>query len=522
MKLLYLFFCCWLTAGICAQNSNLSGGLIYEGEPYIVMNPQNSQHLVVAWMGFQFGQKVVIRTTTSFDGGATWSPISNLPHIASTNGSADPSVPIDNLGNVYVCYIDYDNESFLNGAIVVAKSTDGGLTWGVPVEAINISQCPNQLCVDRPWMVVDNSGTSSDGTIYVTSMNAGQPSLVTPPYHPYLSVSTDQGASFSSPRFLDTLNFQAGSIIDKPMPTPAVGADGRFLAVYPSYELSQSVFAQAFLASSSDLGITLNHQLVAQSPQGFSENSTKKGPLLVASKVNAAHYAYVTLAEINGDLDVFITETLDAGMTWGTLQRVNDDPVGNGVLQDLVWADFNEQDDLVVCWRDRRNDGAGFSVDSDIYSAVKFADSLQFSENFAVTDITITHDPMLENSGNDFMSVVFSYDTIHAVWGDVRNNVINIFYNKMSVHNPVLNISTIASTEWHDIPIYPNPSSNFINVDDEFIEGRYQLYTSSGKLVRQGRIVNMRIEISELQAGSYRMILSVGSKVKSFCVVKKD
>ena len=82
--------------------------------------------------------------------------------------------------------------------------------------------------------------------------------------------------------------------------------------------------------------------------------------------------------------------------------------------------------------------------------------------------------------------------------------------------------ATIASTEWYDIPIYPNPSSNFINVDDEFIEGRYQLYTSHGKLVKHGRIVNTRIEISELRAGSYRMILSVGSKVQSFCVVKKD
>lgn len=522
MKIVCLVLCFCLLGGIHAQNVNLSGGPIYEGEPFITMNPTNNQHLVVAWMGFQFGQKVVIRTTTSFDGGDSWSATTNLPHILPTNGSADPSVRIDNQGNVYLCYIDYDNENFLTGAINVAKSIDGGLTWGAPVEAINISQCPNQLCIDRPWMVVDNSGTSTDGTIYVTSMNAGQPSFVIPPYHPYLAVSTDQGGSFGAIRYLDTLNFQAGSIIDKPMPTPAVGADGRFLAVYPSYELSQSVFAQAFLASSTNRGVTINHQLVAQSAQGFSENSTKKGPLLVASKVNPAHYAFVTLTEVNGDLDVVVTETLDAGMTWGALQRVNDDVIGNGVLQDLLWADFNEQDDLVVCWRDRRNGGVGFSADSDIYAAVKFADSLQFSENFVVTDNTVPHDAMLASSGNDFMSVVFSNDTIHAVWGDVRNNVMNIFYNRMSVLDPVLNISTIASSNWNETPVYPNPSSNYVIFDDQFLQGNYQLIDQKGKLVQEGNLENTRFDISHLQAGAYRIILSDGNHKHMFSFVKKD
>ena len=129
-----------------AQNINLSGGLIFEGEPFIALNPNDNQHLVVAWMGFKLGEKVVIKTKVSFNGGQTWSAISSLPHLIPTNNSADPSVRFDNNGNVFVCFVDYDNENFLNGSIVVVRSSNGGISWQTPVEALNINQCPNQLC----------------------------------------------------------------------------------------------------------------------------------------------------------------------------------------------------------------------------------------------------------------------------------------------------------------------------------------------------------------------------------------
>ena len=519
---LFVFLFCFAFGQLFAQNVNLSGGAFYEGEPFIAMNPADNNHLVVAWMGFQFGQQVVIKTKVSFDGGMTWSGTSILQHVVSSNGSADPSVRFDNAGNVFVCYIDFDNTNFSNGAVVVSSSTDGGLNWNSPVEAINIGQCPNQLCIDRPWMVIDNSGGTLDGTIYVTSMNAGETVLVTPPFHPYLAVSTDNGNSFGPLRFLDTTNYLVGSIIDKPMPTPAVAADGRFIAIYPSYETSQSLFAQVFMASSYTAGASLSHALVGQSAIGFSENSTKKGPLLIASEFNPNHYAYLFLSEIQGDLDIFLVETLDAGLTWSPFLRVNDDAVGNNVLQDLVWADFNESDDLVVCWRDRRNGGQGFSSDSDIYAAVKYSDSSNFSSNFPVTDITVQHDPMLASSGNDFMSVVFSGDTLLAVWGDVRNSVINIFYNKMSVTDPVLDISTISSSDWSLKPLYPNPAKRFIQLDESLIGWNYELLASDGSSVKSGVLTSSNLDISTLNSGSYILIVESNNELHSFSFLKAE
>jgi hypothetical protein len=61
---LFIFSC----ATIHAQNQLVSEGNFFEGEPYLVMNPTNNQHLVAAWMGFQFNNKVVIKSSVSTDG----------------------------------------------------------------------------------------------------------------------------------------------------------------------------------------------------------------------------------------------------------------------------------------------------------------------------------------------------------------------------------------------------------------------------------------------------------------------
>ena len=62
-----------LSLAAYSQNTLVSGGNIFEGEPYLVINPQNQQHLVAAWMGFQLNQKICIKSAVSMDGGNSWS-----------------------------------------------------------------------------------------------------------------------------------------------------------------------------------------------------------------------------------------------------------------------------------------------------------------------------------------------------------------------------------------------------------------------------------------------------------------
>jgi hypothetical protein len=482
------------------QNINVSSGNVFDGEPYLAIDPSNDQHLVAAWMGFQVGQGIVIKTKYSNDGGVTWSNVNELPHIAGAIGSADVSLEYDSNGNLFMCYIDYDNQNFTQGDVLVRKSTDGGATWGNPVSAISISDCPNQLCVDRPWMAIDKSGGVNNGAIYVTSINANQPSFVVPPYHSYLSVSSDGGASFSAPRFVDTTNYMVGSIAQAGT-SPVVGPDGTFHAIYPSYDVSQSPFAHIYLASSTTLGADLTHVnaytvLIA----GTSDPYAKKAGHLMSDPSEPQHLALLLLGDQSGDGDVFFMETYNA-VNWSTPVRINDDPIGNGKLQDLIWGEFNETGDLAICWRDRRNAaGSGYQTETEIYGVVRYNDSTDFEPNFPVSSAQAPHNAILEGSGNDFMNVRFVGDTIYAVWGDVRSGSLNIYLNKTSVLTGISSIQTIHSDD-NLLSIYPNPATDFFTIKDFAQLENCTLLDTEGRFVQA--IDSESTSVENLQSGTY-------------------
>ncbi|MFM7595782.1 MAG: T9SS type A sorting domain-containing protein [Flavobacteriales bacterium] len=459
------FICCLfflLSTLVFGQNILVSSGTYFEGEPSIAINPSNPQHLIAAWMGFQFGQKIVIKSAYSINGGTSWSAPIFQAHLAAGNSSADVSLGFDHLGNAFMCYIDYDNVGFTQGKVVVRKTTDGGQTWGNAVEVINITDCPNKLCIDRPWMVVDQSGNAPLAPIYVTTMNADQPALITPPYNPYVSVSIDGGQSFINPRVIDTLNYLVGTSITQPMPTPTIDGTGKFYAVYPSYVVSQSVYPRQVLASSTNFGTTINHAIVYQGLNvGVSNSLFKRAGKLIADEAHPGHLAYCFLSEQNDQSDVYLMETSDGGNTWGSMQKVNQDPIGNNRVQDLLWGDFNASGDLVITWRDRRNASSdGYGQASEIYAATKPFGALTVGPDYPISSQAAAHDTILEGSGNDFMSVVYAGDTCYAVWGDVRSGTLKIYLNKWNALTHQNSISIIS--EEYGLLTYPNPTSNFL------------------------------------------------------------
>jgi hypothetical protein len=497
-----------------SQNTLVSSGNVFEGEPYLVINPQNQQHLVAAWMGFQLNQKVCIKSAVSMDGGNNWSSPITQNHEVATNSSADVSLAFNSAGTLFMCYIDYDNDLFTNGQIIIRKSVDGGFNWSTSTEVINIADCPNQLCVDRPWMVIDRSGGIHDGTIYISAMNAKQPAFVTPPFHPYLSVSKNDGFSFETPRYLDSVNYLAGSTIPQVMPSPAVSADGTFYAIYPSYETSQSLFPRYLLANSTTQGLAINHIIAYQGVNiGVQNDLLKRGSLLKTDPSNSLHLAYFFLSEINDGADVYFTETMDAGITWTSFKRINQDPIANGKLQDLLWADFDLDGDLLVCWRDRRNGiGTSYAEPTEIYAVVRPKDSLNFNVDYRISSQQIQHDQVLTNSGNDFMHTCLMNDTAYTVWGDVRTGTLKIYLNKWNIFSQVGSLSEIPTAE--TIPIIPNPSNISIQVPANFIGETYTIFSLNGSCIVKKELENEFIDISCLTKGSY--ILQINKEKHCF------
>ena len=504
----FIFLTLFISTVGYTQNVNLSNGEVFDGEPFLAINPNQPQQMVVAWMGYLPLNQLVIKIRTTVDAGQNWSEITTIPHKKPIYTSADPSVEFDNNGNVYLAYVDYSH-ALDSGAVYLRKSVDGGLNWGEAVEVITMhAEVENKKPIDRPWMAIDKSGGDTDGNIYITTMNAlkGFP-LVTAPYHPYFMRSTDGGNSFSTWQHLDTDGWIAGNIIRGAMANPTVSANGTLHIVYPSWYFPQSFYPQFFIASSANAGTSFERNLITPIANNFSDELAKKGYLLIADPSNNLHLAFINLEAEYGDGDVFLRESFDAGANWTEFERVNDDPIENNRMQDLVWADFDQDGDLVVSWRDRRNaPDSTYTTSTEIWAAVKCKDSSHFSTNFIISDLSVAHDTILEGAGNDFMCIAFENDTINAVWGDTRDGKLNIWFQRIKKDGSFLSIQKIASETNPIINVYPNPATNELHITgQEILE--ITLYNQTGKMVYQTKnkntIESITVNVNTLEKGMY-------------------
>ena len=510
---------------LSSQNKNLSNGNVFDGEPYLSINPNNSQHIVVAWMGWiNLSNQFKIKIKTSFDGGETWSTTSELPHTVIGYTSADPSIDFNQNGDVFVCYIDFTGTNPpVTGGVYICKSIDGGLTFSNPIEVINTSYDDTKWPIDRPWMVIDKSSSNNQGNIYITSMNLNRNN---PSYNPYLSVSNDTGNSFTT-TYIDTNDWLAGSINPLPMCSPTISSNGVFYGAYPSYVVTQSFYAQAFLAKSLDAGtnFTYNTVITHTSPTNIGNYPyAKKASLLLCNPSNANHLAYMYLSAVHGDLDLFLIETMDAGVSWTSPIRINDDPVGNDRMQDLIWGDFDTDGDLIISWRDRRNGVDGtYQNESEIWASYRHNSETEFSPNFQITNQSAAYNTDLEYAGNDFMCIKTQDDTLYATWGDTRNGELNIWFQSMATDGTILSVMQISSEEIPHIFIYPNPIDSKIFIEGNLIQNVIVYDLNAKKMTsisNENKSNIIEVNTENYPIGTYIVEVTTSKKIVTKKVIK--
>ncbi len=479
-------------------NQNVSGGFFFEGEPYLAINPANPQHLVVAWIGVVVGQPSGIKCRRSLDGGQTWGATSVLPHHRPTYKSADPSLVFDSNGDVLACYVDYRQNPDSGGAFVV-RSSDGGNTWGSMSQVIDGYDDGQKLPVDRPWLSIDRSGGAFDGYLYVTTKPAP---WVLPPNRPYFMRSTDGGTTWSSWQYLDATGALVGNFIAGPMAVHAVAANGALHLIYPSYVLSQNLLPGYLHAQSADGGASFSYNEAWFASVSPNDSLVKAGYTLLADPSDPQHLVLLVSQNLLGDQDIYLVQTTDGGQVWSAPYRVNDDPTTNQVTQDLVWGGFDDDGDLVVTWRDRRNAaGTGYQVDSEIWASVWWKDSLSFSPNFRIADTLAAWNAILSQSGNDFMCSQMANDTLYATWGDTRNGRLNIYFVKYDLRGMVpTGVHELASEPAPSFRVFPNPVHDFLQVEgDDIME--MELWNAEGRLI--ARRQSGPIDVRGMSTGHY-------------------
>ena len=328
------------------------------------------------------GDSVLVARST--DGGRTF----NTAVVAIPGGASNATGPRHKLptlavrpnpaGDVVYVTASALGASRSAGDTVVARSSDGGLTWG-PAVSVNAAAETRTLEQSQPVIL-------PDGTVFVAYRTEGLNAVV------MVARSTDGGSTWT--------RTQAAAV-------RAYGPD----------------------AAGSNFTDSNFPRMAADPRNGNLYLTWGEGP---PPPVRSDHF-------IHPDADVRFIRSTDRGATWSSPVRVNDDPLGTGepgagIAQrhPNVYVAPDGRVDLV--WHDRRHAyraptnthlGAIEARLGDTYYAYSLDGGLTFSKNRRITDRSINNDIGLDHQFATYwdfgpVAVPLGNDRILFAWMDSR------------------------------------------------------------------------------------------------------
>jgi hypothetical protein len=261
----------------------------------------------------------------STDGGATWGTSSFLPGLTFNAGAfADPNSPFERVSDPSVAY-DARHDTWMISSIpllpnlsvptvFVSRSTDGGATFGNPVQ---IPPPAKKVNLDKNWTACDNHAASPFyGNCYTEFDNFGEGDLE------YMSTSADGGLTWSAPVSPAGNPKGLGG-------QPVVQPNGTVIVPFESLKGTIGAFR------STDGGATWSKEFRV-SKISFHPNSggLRTSPLPTA-EIDASGRVYVAWEDCRFEPkcaanDIVLSSSND-GANWSAVSRIPIDDVGSGV-----------------------------------------------------------------------------------------------------------------------------------------------------------------------------------------------
>lgn len=249
----------------------------------------------------------------SHTSGASFSDRGALP-TNSFGDAGDPNLAVNTANHdIFLATLAFN----VTNAIPVFKSTNGGQSFGAPVNGI-----PGGSDLDKDWMAIDNFNGAGKGTIYVCATDFGfSPARIV------VTHSTDGGATFGP----------SGGVI-----LSSTGqSQGCSVAVAPDHSVSVAYFRgnapnALFIRRSTDGGVTFGAEHLVASLNTTSIN----GGLGLNGGFRTNSFPNLAISPTSGELivtynddpgagtdngDVYATWSTDSGTTWSTPLRVPND-----------------------------------------------------------------------------------------------------------------------------------------------------------------------------------------------------
>lgn len=308
-----------------------------EVEPYVAVDPQNSNHLVGVWQQDRWsdGGAHGLMSAMSTDAGRTWSrapiPFSRCAGGNVSNGgdyprASDPWVSIGPTSIAYAISISFNGGIQATGsssAVLASRSLDGGHTWSNPAT----------LILDGSTFFNDKEAITADPT---------SPSLVyavwdrLPPGGggpTYFTRSTDSGATWEAARAIYDGGPQLQTLGNEIVVLPNGTLIDMFTLITTSSNNTQSAAAE--IIRSTDHGVTWSAPIKVADLLAVGARDPTTGamvrdgadlPQITASPTGVLFLTWADGRFSNGAHDaIALARSSDGGFTWTAPTSINAD-----------------------------------------------------------------------------------------------------------------------------------------------------------------------------------------------------
>jgi len=424
-----------LPPGLQPTEVNVTNDLTYRwGEPQIAVNQKNPNNLIYFVLRDRFSfacvkagntdcndlfgvpGKIVNKLYVSFDRGKTWAQRDfpgQPPGKDPLEWQGDPMVASTADGTLYIAWdaIHLDATpplgSHIYGCIAASKSTDGGLTWSVPV-------CTGTP-VDRPWLETD----LSTGRIYEVSsgvlgpLSGGIAGATPGTINDRWVVASQDGVNWTPLHRLggtDGVNQFSGATSSR-----LSAANGVLSATFRSTSNAACAFfvggsapCTVFQTSTDDGATWSRHRVPAPS------DSTGQVQL-AADPTTPGHFTVAVLNSTSSRFLVF--QTRDSGTTWSAPTEVFDS--GPAFVKQRPWMAYSPDGVLGMMWRANQASGID-TAPFLVWAATSDDGGATLSTPLQISTVVSPAPDNGYTAEDDFSFIALSHQDAFIGWADWR------------------------------------------------------------------------------------------------------
>lgn len=403
----------------------------------------------VTWQDQRTGRSLIMYARSD-DRGRSFGPSIRVNDLHPSIEYLDPSIDVDDQGNPYIVWYDPRNSLTTGLDVFMARSFDGGDTFGPNVRVNTDTQ-------NRPETSPDVAVGPGDRVFVVYMSGIGSQADI------YMSTSEDGGRTFGPSVWVD------GDASGKRQLSPVVtaGTDG---SAHVAWTDLRSGNADIYYASRTPMGTMTSTLRVNDDSSGADQGD----PAIVTYQDDAI---LVWRDDRNGNADVYVARGGPSG--WGTNRRVNDDATTtNQVEPDIAVsapAGTGDKPTVHVVW-----EGVG-SGSFDIYMANSTDGAVSFDSESKVNHDgspgAVQHLPSIAAMERGEGAVVVTWEDN----GDTARgwDVLTSWSND-TVSMPAMTVSDDRTSAYEASPVTAvGPSGRLHAVWVDNRDGPYGVYYSS-------------------------------------------